>query len=452
MTTSARPFSSVRVRTTAAASIVVGLALIIASVALVVLLGRSLTVNVRDVAQSRAEAVVAGLDRGEPDLDAGESDDEFVQVLDGDERVVASSANVEGQPALVHIANGTETRLDDLPQGVPLEGAAFLVVAVDGGAEQGDATVLVGRSLDDVREATTAVVPLLAIGVPVLVLVVGAVTWWITGRALRPVESIRSEVETISAEGLDRRVPEAGTGDEVARLATTMNHMLERLESSQARQRRFISDAAHELRSPVASIRQHSEVAIAHPNATSVGDLAEVVHGENIRVERLVDDLLLLARLDEGARATWEQVDLDDLVLAEAVRLRASTACTVGTTGVAAARVVGDPIGLGRVVRNLADNAARHADRAVDLSVREIDGWAVVSVEDDGAGVAPGDRKRVFDRFVRLADARSRDGGGAGLGLAIVRAVVEAHRGEVTIGEGPLGGAHLEVRLPVART
>jgi signal transduction histidine kinase len=372
-------------------------------------------------------------------------------VLDADGGIVASSANVAGRPALVHLANGTEGRLDDVPNGGALEGASFLVVAV-GASQEGRASVLVGRSLDDVREATDAVIPLLVVGVPILVLIVGAVTWWITGRALRPVESIRVEVDTISAGELDRRVPEPRTGDEVARLAGTMNAMLGRLESSQARQRRFVSDAAHELRSPVASIRQHSEVAIEHPDATSVDELAKVVHRENLRVEQLVDDLLLLARLDEGTRSRWEQVDLDDVVLAEAARLRATTTLTVGTAGVSASRVVGDPGGLERVVRNLGDNAVRHAERRVELAAREVNGWATLTVDDDGDGITPDDRGRVFDRFVRLDDARSRDGGGAGLGLAIVRAVVEAHGGDVTIEESPFGGARFEVRLPLDQT
>ena len=169
-------------------------------------------------------------------------------------------------------------------------------------------------------------------------------------------------------------------------------------------------------------------------------------------MEQLVDDLLLLARLDEGVRSPWEQVDLDDIVLSEAARLRASTSLTVGTTGVTAVRTAGDLAGLERMVRNLVDNAVRHADGEVDLSVREVDGFALIAVDDDGEGVPPADRERVFDRFVRLDEARSRDGGGAGLGLAIVRAVVDAHGGEVSIGEGVLGGAYVEVRLPIATT
>jgi signal transduction histidine kinase len=229
-----------------------------------------------------------------------------------------------------------------------------------------------------------------------------------------------------------------------------MNRMLSRLEASQAMQRRFVSDAAHELRSPVASIRQHAEVAIEHPDHASLGDLAEVVHRENLRVEHLVDDLLLLARLDEAAPGVEEQVDLDDLVLAEAARLGATTGLTVETGAISAARVVGSPIELGRVVRNLADNAARHARSTVMFTLRIEDDRVVLTVDDDGAGIDPDDRARVFDRFVRLDDARSRDGGGAGLGLAIVRAVAQAHGGTASIGESRLGGVSAEVGLPIA--
>jgi signal transduction histidine kinase len=441
-----RRWRSVRVRTTVAASLVVGLALVLASAAMVVFLGRSLTSNVRDAALGRAAAVAAAIGSGAaPDLESGEADDEFVQVLFPDGQVAASSANVAGEPALASLLPGGEVVLDE----APLEDGPVLVVATAVSSADDGRTVLLGRSLDDVQEATNAAVPLLAVGVPLLVLVVAAVTWWITGRALRPVEAIRGEVETISASGLDRRVPEPATGDEIARLATTMNRMLGRLEGSQVRQRRFVSDAAHELRSPVASIRQHSEVAIAHPDGTSVGDLAEVVHRENLRVERLVDDLLLLARLDEHAHTTREQVDLDDLALEEAARLRSSTRLTIETSGVGPARVRGNRAALERAIRNVTDNAARHASRVVAISVSEVDGDAVVSVDDDGPGVDADDRERVFDRFVRLDDARTRGDGGAGLGLAIVRAVVEAHGGGVTLSEAPLGGARAELRLPI---
>jgi signal transduction histidine kinase len=225
--------------------------------------------------------------------------------------------------------------------------------------------------------------------------------------------------------------------------------MLDRLERSSARQRRFTADASHELRSPVASIRQHAEVALAHPGRTTTEELAETVLAEDLRVQRLVEDLLLLARADERTLELKRRpVDLDDLLFEEARRLRQTTGLRVDTAAVSARRVVGDETSLQRVVRNVVDNAARHARSSVALTLGAVDGTAVVAVEDDGAGIPESERERVLERFVRLDEARARDGGGAGLGLAIVAELVTAHGGRVDIGSSPIGGARVEVRLP----
>jgi signal transduction histidine kinase len=230
-----------------------------------------------------------------------------------------------------------------------------------------------------------------------------------------------------------------------------MNRMLERLQRAHARQRRFVADASHELRSPVASIRQHAEVALAHPDRTTAAELAATVLAEDLRVQRLVEDLLLLARADEHALPPRRrQVDLDDLVFDEARRLRDATGLHVDVGAVSAGRVEGDPAGLRRVLRNLGDNAARHASARVGFALAERDGVAVLVVDDDGPGIPPGDRERVLERFVRLDDARARDAGGSGLGLAIVAELVAAHGGAVGIADGPLGGARVQVTLPRA--
>jgi signal transduction histidine kinase len=286
------------------------------------------------------------------------------------------------------------------------------------------------------------------VGIPVLVLVVGTVTWWIVGRALRPVDAITSEVDTISASALDRRVPEPTTGDEIARLAGTMNRMLERLQRAQERQRRFVSDASHELRSPVASIRQHAEVAITHPESTAVQELAAAVLDEDLRLQRLVDDLLMLAKLDEAGRDghRMEPIDLDDVVLREASRFEQGL--QVDRSKVSAGRIEGDPAQVQRLVRNLLENGARHANERLAVGVGQADGWVVFTVEDDGVGVPGEDRDRIFERFVRLDGARDRASGGSGLGLAIVRRVAVAHGGSVSVDDGRLGGARFEVRLP----
>ncbi|MGH9267765.1 MAG: sensor histidine kinase, partial [Acidimicrobiales bacterium] len=332
---------------------------------------------------------------------------------------------------------------------VPVDDGDFLAVATAANTAEGRFIVVVARSLEDVTDPTRAVTSLLFIGLPALLLVVAVTTWRAVGRALAPVEAMRSEVDEISAAELHRRVPDPPGKDEISRLAHTMNRMLGRLERAQARHRRFISDVSHELRSPVASIRQHAEVALAHPERTSTSELAETVLAENHRLQGLVDDLLLLARADEHTLGLRRNpVDLDDLVFAEARRLRGTTDLRIDTTEVSAGRVEGDATGLARVLRNLGDNAARHARSRVSFGVTEGDAAVVLTVDDDGLGIPGAARERVFERFVRLDDARDRDHGGSGLGLAIVAELVRAHGGTVTIADSGLGGARIEIVLP----
>lgn len=292
---------------------------------------------------------------------------------------------------------------------------------------------------------------LLASGIPLLLLITGTVTWRVVGRALAPVERMRAEVEAISSKELHRRVPDPPGNDEIARLAETMNRMLTRLEQGQTRQRRFISDASHELRSPVATIRQHAEVALSHPNVTRIDELAEVVLAEDLRLQRMVEDLLLLTKIDEGTLHLWrESVDLDDLLFAEAARLRATTDVLVDTSEVSAGRVSGDRRQLDKLVRNLIDNAARHAHDKVALSLREHDGEVLLTVDDDGEGIPTFERERIFERFVRLEAARDRDSGGSGLGLAIVAEIAGAHGATIAVRDRPEGGTRLDVRFPAA--
>jgi signal transduction histidine kinase len=227
-----------------------------------------------------------------------------------------------------------------------------------------------------------------------------------------------------------------------------MNLMLARLQGARDRQEEFVADASHELRSPLASIRQAAEVARVHPDALPEGELAETVLEEALRMQALVDQLLALARAGDGrGRSPWTDVDLDDLVLADARRV-ARAGLVVDTRGVGPGRVHGDTVALAQVVRNLLDNAARHARSRLALSLRTVAGGVELVVEDDGSGIAPADRARVFERFVRLDDARARDAGGSGLGLAIVREVVTAHGGSVVVEESARGGARFVVRLP----
>jgi signal transduction histidine kinase len=442
------------VRTTLYAALVVGVTLAGAAVAMVFLLERSLTDDVERTARFQAASIedqlAGGTDIGE--LPLRDQEDEFAQVLDGEGNVILASENVTGRPALALLEPGDTVETDvvlEEEEEDEAENEPFLVVASAAETADGEVTILTGRALESVRESVDVVVNLLLIGLPLLLLVLSAVTWGVVGKALAPVESIRSEVDEISTEELHRRVPNPDSGDEISRLAGTMNQMLARLEAGIERQRRFVSDASHELRNPVASIRQHAEVAIAHPEGSTADDLARVVLEEDLRLQRLVEDLLLLARMDErraeGAVAT---VDLDDLVFDEVARVRSGADRTIDTSRVSAGRVVGDRKRLSRLVANLLDNGLRHSRRSVAISLAEEGDSVVLRVDDDGKGIEPGERERIFDRFVRLQEARDRDSGGSGLGLAIVAEVAGAHGATATVLDSPYGGARFEVRFP----
>lgn len=307
--------------------------------------------------------------------------------------------------------------------------------------DRGTLTVYAGAPLSAEHGAVNTALTVMLIGFPLLLAVVAWVTWLVTRRALRPVEGIRREMAAITAsEDLARRVPVPGTHDEVARLATTTNETLAALESSVERQRGFVADASHELRSPIASLRTQLEVAAAHPELL---DLDGAV-ADTVRLQRLAADLLLLARLDAGERPADARVDLAALAR-EAAEGRAGVRVR-GDEGVVSA--AGSRGQLGRVLANLLDNAERHARSVVEVSVRWDGDTALVAVTDDGEGVPAADRERIFERFVRLDDARSRDDGGAGLGLAIARDVAVRHGGTLTVHDAPAGGALFELRLP----
>lgn len=420
--------SSVRVRTTVGAVLVVALALGIGAVVLVGLQRDALRDGVESSAEDRASALADQIEADGLPSSLGEDDG------DDDEDVVVQVTDGSGAVVL-----GAERLPDD----------GYVVVSEDAESGGQEYDVRVAASLDDVEESTAALVPLLLIGVPLLLVVVGATTWAVVTRALSPVERIRREVETIGDERLDRRVPVPRARDEIHRLATTMNAMLSRLESSRRRQQGFVSDSSHELRSPLASLRQSAEVARAHPDAMPEGELADVVFEETVRMQRLVDQMLLLTRTDEGEIGDRRrEVDLDDLARTEAARLR--NGLVVDTSRVGDGRVLGDELALGQVVRNLLDNAARHAQGRVEVAVHRDGPRVVLTVDDDGAGIPDDQHERVFERFVRLDEARARDDGGSGLGLAIVREITRAHGGEAAVSGSELGGARFTVDLPAA--
>jgi signal transduction histidine kinase len=446
-------FGSVRVRTTTAATLIVGLALTFGAIELVSMLHRSELANIETAARLRARDVGALVRNGTlpATLPGSGSDTALVQVVDGNGRVVAATGNVAGEPPIAHFvppAHGSAAGTVRAPIG---EAGTFRVVAVVVDRPQGGALVVyAGTSLEAAAETQHTLVGALAFGTPLLVVLVAAMTWLLTGAALRPVERIRTEVNEITAHALGRRVPEPNGGDEIARLARTMNEMLDRIEAGTERQRRFVADASHELRSPLSSLRAQLEVARAHPQradwlATTDDSLAEVD-----RMERLTRDLLMLTRLDADPQRIAEPVDVAQLVRDEAVALASREVVAVDVGGLPErANVIGDSEQLARLFRNVLDNAERHASRTVTIGAT-VDGNATeITVADDGTGIAVADRDRVFERFTRLDEARDRDSGGAGLGLAIAREIAVAHGGTVTVVD--VGrGACIAVRLPNA--
>jgi signal transduction histidine kinase len=308
----------------------------------------------------------------------------------------------------------------------------------------------VGADREPVEEVVTTVAFLLAVGGPIVLALVALGTYRLVGAALQPVERIRARVTSMTSGKLAERIPVPAADDEVTRLAVTMNDMLEQLEANQKAQRRFVSDASHELRSPLASITASLDLAHQRPDLLDQSLIDDLLLPEAQRMDGLVEDLLLLARADElTGPMNRVDVDLDDIVLAEAERVRSLTHLTV-IADVKAARASGDPSALSRLVRNVVDNAARHAKAVIRLECAVVGNYARVVVSDDGPGLPEADRQRVFGRFVRLDTPRDRQAGGAGLGLSIVAQIVEAHHGSVTVGDAPGGGAQFVVELPLA--
>ncbi|WP_405063986.1 HAMP domain-containing histidine kinase [Kribbella sp. NBC_01505] len=284
-----------------------------------------------------------------------------------------------------------------------------------------------------------------ALPLAVLLIMLGAYVG--TRTALRPVERMRAQAAAISQRNLHERVPVPPTGDVVARLATTLNETLGRLEVAAEQQRGFVADAAHELRSPIASLRAILEVANAHPDRADWPRVSDTAIEETRRLQQLADDLLLVAKLDAEPMTKHEPVDLAELVRRQLAR-RVDEGPELAFDAAESVLVPGEAAQLDRLVRNLIDNAIRHTRTMVAVSIEQQDGNVVLRVDDDGTGIPEPDRERVFERFTRLDEARSRDAGGAGLGLAIAHEIALHHDGTVTASETPTGGARLTLVLP----
>ncbi|GGK61420.1 two-component sensor histidine kinase [Planomonospora parontospora subsp. parontospora] len=426
---------SVRVRATLAATAIVAVALAAASALLVGVLSERLMASASDEAFRRA-GVVAERISGEalpvPDRSAGRAPG----AADPDVQILTEAAHpLAGAEFSVHAAPA-------LPAERWAPEDAFVTATAPVGTAGGTVVVRARASLEPAQAALQTLRTVLLPGIPALLLLVAALTWLAVGRALAPVSAIRAELADITASDLHRRVPVPRSRDEIARLAETTNRTLDRLELAVGRHRRFVADAAHELRSPLAVLRARLE--LAPPQSLTAEALADVA-----RIQALTSDLLLLARLDADEPVRHDEVDLGQVAAEEGTRVRPRPEVRVALEIAADVLVRGSAEQLRRLVANLVDNAVRHAESAVTVRLAAEGDEAVLEVRDDGPGIPAEHHEAVFDRFTRLDEARDRDAGGAGLGLAIARDVAVRHGGGLAVASGP-PGACLRARLPLA--
>ncbi|GFG96610.1 two-component sensor histidine kinase [Mycobacterium timonense] len=439
-------------RSAAVSAIVVFCALAVAGAGLDVILYRSLLADVdyasaervRDISKALASDSFGTLDNA---LLTTDQRVVAAQVIGPDGTVVQRSGLAPATPLVPVTEFGFTLRRgmsDDAVAGDDMRVSGQKVAT-----RSGVYTVQVGGGSEAVEATARTLAILLATTAPIIVAVVAGATYWLVRRSLRSVDAIRAQVAAITTSDLAQRVPVPDSDDEIAALAVTMNEMLSRLHAGHQAQQRFVGDASHELRSPLTTIISGLEVAEAHPDLLDAELAVNTLLPEAQRMRTLIEDLLLLARADErNLLRRKEEVALEDLADVEAARARRQTRCEVHAD-IHPVRFLADPTAVSRVIRNLVDNAVRHAVSCVTIEVRGNENAAILTVSDDGPGIAPTERTRVFERFVRLDSDRARRGGGTGLGLAIVAEIVAAHGGTVTIGDRPGGGTAMIVALPL---
>jgi signal transduction histidine kinase len=452
---------------TAAAGLLV--AFIAADLLLFNALRVSLTRSVDDSARQGAAEVVALIDANRlPNPVPVAAGTITIQVLDSSGRIIDVSPGADRLVPLLSPAEAAASARGGgvvVVNGPPFGMPSWLRVTVTAAA--GGDLVIAAVPYSSAGASLSVVAKALAFGTPLLFVLFTGATWLAVGSTLRPIDLLRRGAARITATGVPRDLPVPEARDEVRSLAVTLNDMLSRLARAQQRQRDLVSDTAHELRSPIASIRAQLEVALDHPSSQDWAETARDVHADVLRLARLAEDLLVLARLDEHVSPTRGAVvnvaEMADCVVARyaGARVPVSTAAPEAAAGpeaaVAPCLVACDRNALDRLLVNLVDNAVRFAKSRMTVAVGREGNWVVLTVADDGPGIPAADRERAFDRFARLDTARSRDGvedGGAGLGLAIVRATAAAYGGTarlepaVTGGEPP--GLRAVVRLPAA--
>jgi len=445
---------SLRFRLTAVATVVVATVLTVTALALIQLQRWQLLENL-DASLEQRSQTIAGLVAEDPSATplVTDDDDRAVQLVDDSGTVLAASANLRGvQPLPDPFGETDRTEHLATRDDLPLDDNAYRVLTTAITTAEGPAVLHVAETTDDMNDAIRLLGTALAASIPVIVAVLAGLMWWLTGRTLKPVDQIRTEVDAINDADSTKRLQAPQRDDEIGRLAHTMNRMLDRLHDAAERQRRFVGDAAHELRTPLTRIRTNLDVDLSQPENADLTATAHEVRQETIGLQRLIDDLLHLARSDAGQASRHRQtVDLDDIVMEEIREQRDATpAITIDAQEVSAASLDANPEHLARAVRNLLTNAAQHADTTVAVALREDDQQLVLTVTDDGPGVPVTHRDRIFERFARVDDARTRSDGGTGLGLAITKDIVNAHGGTINYDAGYTGGARFVISIPLS--
>jgi signal transduction histidine kinase len=445
----------VRKRSTAVAVGVVAVALLLGGVILLVLLHTSLVASTDSAARQKALDVVAEMeDMDVEDARAYITDTshagQFVQLLDSTGYVVvASDPEVADAPLSAQRPAPGQTMVQDVSS-LPSIGDNDDYHIVTVGARTGtmDYSVVVAQAAQIQADTISTVAWFMLGATPLLLLTVAVSVWLLVGRSLRQVERIRGQVARIKSERLDGRVDVPRTNDEIQALALTMNMMLDRLQASDIEQRRFVSDASHELRSPLATLKAGVEIAAADPTGAMWLQMKDVLAEETARMSYLVEDLLTLAKANDGGlKVEPEDVDLDDILDQEIRRLRSTSRHRISVELVPA-RIRGDARRLAQVLRNVLDNADRHALSRIDVDLRPAGNQVIITVDNDGDPIPEADRDRIFERFVRLDGSRSREGGGSGLGLAIAAGIVAAHHGTIRSTDAPPGHCRFEIALP----
>ncbi|MET8160654.1 HAMP domain-containing sensor histidine kinase [Sphaerisporangium sp. NPDC005289] len=443
-------------RLTLLAGVAAAVLCVLSATVLMVAIHRLATQYLTEEVAAATERVVYQVERHELHNPIAHSQIRDIQVVDPQGRIAAASRELQGAPRIATF----------VPEGA--RNMATQIICDRGLARDGCDIVVAQEAYRDgkdmiVYSAAPAVPPLvhselamtMAGGVVVFTTLITYGTYRTVRGSLQPVDAIRAELDEINAMSLDRRVPSPPQRDQIRDLADSVNHTLERLQEALERQRRFASDVSHDLRSPVTAMRVQVEEAMMGPE-----EGIDEVTGKNLlgnldRLQAIIADLLVLARLDAATQGARDLVDLAELVLGE-VRARHPSAIRIDCDLRPGVVVLGDRLRLTRLLSNLLTNAERHAESTITVTVARSGGGpgsqggeATLSVVDDGAGIPAGSRESVFQRFVRLSEGRRRDPGGTGLGLPIARQIAEMSGGTLTIEDSPRG-ARLVLRLPAA--